>query len=78
VSVLSGSSGFTATSKGNTALSDAMRTLSYEAARMGANAIVGLTGSAFGAGGGITSAFGGDAVGVLLLGTAVTIEEMPA
>ena len=41
----------------------------------GANAVVGLTGNTFGAGGGITSAIGGDAVGVLLMGTAVQIEE---
>ena len=48
--------------------------LGESADAMGANAIVGLSGSPFGAGGGITSAFGGDAVGILLLGTAVEIE----
>lgn len=74
VSVLTGSSGLTATSKGNAALSAALGSLAQEAALMRANAIVGLTGSAFGAAGGITSAFGGDAVGVMLLGTAVTVE----
>ena len=51
-----------------------METLRRSAARLGANAILGLRSSAFGAAGGITSAFGGDAVGVLLMGTAVTVE----
>jgi uncharacterized protein YbjQ (UPF0145 family) len=74
VSVLSGSSGFTATSKGNTALNAAMKSLRDAAGGMRANAIVGLNASAFGAAGGITSAFGGDAVGVLLVGTAVLVE----
>ncbi len=75
VSMLSGSSGFTATAKGNDALSGALSGLMARAAGMGGNAVVGLSGSTFGAGGGITSAFGGDAIGVLLLGTAVTVES---
>ena len=74
VSVLSGSAGLTATEKGRAALSTAMRQLSDAATEMGANAVVGLIASTFGAGGGITSVFGGDAVGVLLLGTAVVVE----
>lgn len=78
VSVLSGSSGFTATSKGNTALNAAMKSLRESASAMRANAIVGLNASAFGASGGITSAFGGDAVGVLLVGTAVVVEAEQA
>jgi uncharacterized protein YbjQ (UPF0145 family) len=79
VSMLSGSSGFTATAKGNEALSGALKGLMASAVAMGGNAIVGLSGSTFGAGGGITSAFGGDAVGVMLLGTAVTVEpDAPA
>lgn len=75
VTTLSGSSGFTATMKGNDALAEALRGLRASAADLGGNAILGLTGSSFGAAGGITSAFGGDAVGVLLLGTSVTVER---
>jgi uncharacterized protein YbjQ (UPF0145 family) len=74
VSELSAASGFTAGSKGATALERAMSTLRVRAEDMGANAIVALSASAFGAGGGITSALGGDAVGVLLVGSAVTVE----
>jgi hypothetical protein len=77
VTELSATSGFTATSKGSSALSTAMANLRRSAALMNANAIVGLTSSAFGAGGGITSAFGGDAVGILLIGTAVVVEALP-
>jgi uncharacterized protein YbjQ (UPF0145 family) len=73
VSALTSASGFTASMKGNEALTDALRRMATTALDMKANAIVGLTGSSFGAGGGITSAFGGDAVGILLLGTAVTV-----
>jgi uncharacterized protein YbjQ (UPF0145 family) len=75
VSELSATSGWTATSKGGTALQNAMEQLRRTAGSMGANAIVGLTGSTFGAGGGITSVFGGDAVGVLLIGTAAIVES---
>jgi uncharacterized protein YbjQ (UPF0145 family) len=74
VTELAATSGFTATAKGNVALDTAMENLRRSAARLNANAIVGLHSSAFGAAGGITSAFGGDAVGVLLMGTAVTVE----
>lgn len=74
VTELSATSGFTAAMKGNDALDDAMSKLRRTAAEAGANAIVGLTASVFGAKGGVTSAFGGDAVGVLLMGTAVYVE----
>jgi uncharacterized protein YbjQ (UPF0145 family) len=74
VSQLSATSGFTATMKGKDALTTATTQLITTAQRLGANAIVGVSASSFGAGGGITSAFGGDAVGVLLLGTAVVVE----
>lgn len=74
VTELSANSGWTATSKGNTALAESLQRLRLTAAGMGANAIVGLCGSPFGARGGVTSVVGGDAVGVLLLGTAVVAE----
>jgi hypothetical protein len=73
VTELSATSGLTATIKGGSALQNAMELLRQTAGIMGANAILGLSGSTFGAGGGITSAFGGDAVGVLLLGTAAKV-----
>ena len=74
VTELAATAGFTATSKGNFALDTAMENLRRSAFKLTANAIVGLHVAAFGAAGGITSAFGGDAVGVLLAGTAVTVE----
>ena len=73
VTMLTSASGLTAESKGNSALSTAMQSFNARAAGMGANAILGFSASTFGAGGGITSAFGGDAVGVLLTGTAVVV-----
>lgn len=76
VTELSATSGLTATMKGTAALDAAMEALCRTAGAMHANAIVGLTSSVFGAGGGITSAFGGDAVGVLLVGTAVVVEPL--
>jgi hypothetical protein len=76
VSELGAASGFTASSKGATALERAMFAISRSAEALGANAIVALSASSFGAGGGITSAFGGDAVGVLLVGSAVTVEPL--
>jgi hypothetical protein len=75
VTELSSASGFTASSKGATALERAMAALRHSAEAMGADAIVDLSASAFGAGGGITGALGGDAVGVLLTGTAVEVES---
>ena len=74
VSQVSATSGFTATTKGQGALSEATEGFMSAAAKMGENAIVGVSAHPFGAAGGITSAFGGDAVGVLLLGTAVVVE----
>jgi uncharacterized protein YbjQ (UPF0145 family) len=69
-------SGWTAASKGRGATQKAFPDLVAAARRLGANAIVGLQGSPFGAGGGITNMLGGDAVGVLLMGTAVTITPL--
>ena len=74
VSMLGSASGWTASSKGNNALNEALIGLRQAAAQLGGNAIVGLTSSTFGARGGVTSVVGGDAVGVLLVGTAVTVE----
>lgn len=74
VSALSSNSGWTARTKGNIALGSAYDELRANGAILGANAIVGVTASTFGAGGGITNVVGGDAVGVLLIGTAVVIE----
>ena len=78
VATLGASSGFTATAKGNVALDATFNRLREQAAELYANAVLGVTGGPFGAGGGITSFFGGDAVGVLLLGTAVVIEWDPS
>jgi len=78
VSVLAAASGFTAGTKGNDALARAQGQLLGQATEMGANAVVGVVGSSFGAGGGITSAFGGDAVGIMLMGTAVRVEPLEA
>lgn len=69
-------SGWTATSKGQGAIDRAFPELLEAATRLGANAIVGLSGAPFGAAGGITNVLGGDAVGVLLMGTAVTVEPL--
>jgi uncharacterized protein YbjQ (UPF0145 family) len=74
VTALAAASGTTAGAKGNDALNKGIGELLTQAQARGANAVLGLTSSTFGAGGGITSAFGGDAVGVLLLGTAAVVE----
>jgi uncharacterized protein YbjQ (UPF0145 family) len=76
VTELSATSGLTATQKGTAALEAGMASLCVAAGAMGANAILGLTSSTFGAAGGITSTFGGDAVGVLLVGTAAVVEPV--
>lgn len=73
VTELTSHSGWTATTKGNVALDQAMESLRRSAALLSANAVVGLRSSVFGAGGGITGALGGDAVGVLLMGDAVVV-----
>lgn len=75
VTELSATSGLTATAKGTTALETGLFRLRQSAGEMEANAIVGLTSSSFGAAGGITGVLGGDAVGVLLIGTAVIVES---
>jgi uncharacterized protein YbjQ (UPF0145 family) len=77
VNALDSASGFTAGSKGNTALSSALAMLYQRAAELGGNEVLGLETSTCGAGGGITNALGGDAVGVLLLGTAAIVEPVP-
>jgi len=68
---LTSASGWTAKSKGNTALEGALGNLVDSAVELGANAIIGVQAATFGAGGGITNVVGGDAVGVLITGTAV-------
>lgn len=73
VAVLAAASGFTAEMKGNDALVKVRAQLMDQARTRGGNAVVGLTGSPFGARGGVTSAFGGDAVGIMLLGTSVIV-----
>lgn len=78
VSQLAGSSGLTAGVKGREAKSGALRALSQSANNLNANAVIGISFSAFGAGGGLTNVFGGDAVGVLVSGTAVRIEKIVA
>lgn len=76
VTELSAASGFTAGTKGNHALDTAMDALRVSAVERGANAVLALSATTFGARGGVTSAFGGDAVGVLLMGTAVVVEPL--
>ena len=76
VTQLVGSSGLTAGVKGREAKSGALRALSKSAKQMDADAVIGIQFSAFGAGGGLTNVFGGDAVGVLVSGTAVRIEQI--
>jgi uncharacterized protein YbjQ (UPF0145 family) len=75
VTELTSAAGFTAASKGKDAFGSAMPSLLAQTRRLGGNAIVGLKASTFAAGGGITNVLGGDAVGVLLMGTAVTVVE---
>ena len=75
---LTSASGWTAATKGNIALDAGLSGLNRTAKAMGANAVVGLVASTFGAHGGLTAGFGGDAVGVLLMGTAVVVEDEPS
>ena len=77
VSHLAGASGFTAGMKGREAKESALDSLRQQAFHNGATAIVGVRFSAFGAGGGITNVLGGDAVGVLVSGTAVVLSKLP-
>lgn len=74
VTALESNSGWTASTKGNVALERALPLIREQTARLGGNAIVGLTITAFGAAGGLTSVVGGDAVGVALMGTAVLVD----
>ena len=73
---LTSASGWTAASKGNSALHRAFYGFIRNASKMGGNAIVSVSISTFGAGGGITSVVGGDAVGVLITGTVVKVEPI--
>ena len=75
VSAVGAMSGWTAQAKGSTATRRSYGDLNARATELGANAVIGISASAFGAGGGITSIVGGDAVGVLYIGTAVVVEE---
>lgn len=74
VTALSSNASWTATHKGSTALELAITELRTAAYNLGANAVVGLQVASFGAAGGITSVVGGDAVGILLMGTAVQVD----
>jgi len=74
VSAIGANSGWTAKTKGDIADDRAQDVLMQAAARLGADAVLGVRASAFGAGGGITGAFGGDAVGILYVGTAAVVE----
>jgi len=56
-------------------LQGALSDLVESAVDLGGNAIIGVTTATFGAHGGITSGFGGDAVGVLITGTAVQVAK---
>lgn len=76
VTTVSASSIWTASAKGHQAKDDAVTALQDAAAAQGANAVVGVTASSFGARGGLTSVVGGDAVGVLFVGTAVVVEPI--
>jgi len=75
VTELTSASGWTAERKGNLALEGALSDLVESAVDLGGNAIIGVTTATFGAHGGITSGFGGDAVGVLITGTAVQVAK---
>jgi len=76
VSGVGSKSGWTASSKGSDAQDRSYEAILEAAFELEANAIVGVSASAFGAGGGITSVLGGDAVGVLYVGTAVVVEAI--
>lgn len=78
VTTVGAHAGLTAQSKGLVAQYNGFMELSKQADALGANAIIGLRASAFAAGGGLTNVFGGDAVGVLMLGTAVYVAPDPA
>ena len=75
VTELASASGWTAESKGNQALGGALTGLVDSAFTLGGNAILGVKVATFGAHGGLTSGFGGDAVGVCITGTVVIVEN---
>lgn len=62
---------WTASSKGQNALDASLAALVVQARSLNADAIIGLHMAAYGARGGVTSMVGGDAVGVIVWGTAV-------
>lgn len=76
VSVVSSASGWTAAAKGQSAASQSWREIAMSAVALGGNAVVGIQLSAFGARGGITNVVGGDAVGVVVAGSVVTVEPV--
>ena len=79
VSVLTATSGWTAAAKGNEALGNAWQELSVAAGKQeGANAVVGIAAAPFAAKGGITSVVGGEAVGILITGSAVRVSSAEA
>jgi uncharacterized protein YbjQ (UPF0145 family) len=73
VGTVASTAGKRAVKKGSDSLQGAMQDLRERAWNQGANAIVGLHAAPFGAS---TGGMMGDAVGVLLLGTAVTIRRI--
>ena len=75
ITELASASGWTAESKGNQALGGALAGLVDSAFDIGGNAILGVKVATFGAHGGLTSGFGGDAVGVCISGTVVIVEK---
>lgn len=76
VSYVSSDSGWTASTKGNNALEGAFQEIGRQGRSLQADAIVGVSISAFGARGGVTSMVGGDAVGIAIVGTAVVTEPL--
>lgn len=68
---------WTASSKGQNALDASIAALVAQAKSINADAIIGLHMAAYGARGGVTSMVGGDAVGVIVWGTAVQASREP-
>lgn len=73
ISAVGSASGWTASAKGADARISALLGLGRSAAELGSSAVIGVQVSSFGARGGMTTVVGGDAVGVMLLGTAVWV-----
>ncbi len=76
VTVIAAGGGWTAEHRGREALERAMSEIGAAAGRRGADAVVGLSVSAFGARSSV-AALNGDAIGIVLLGTAVVLEPAP-